>query len=65
MPVSTASYEILFEFMNDTADNVMLQSTVGSVMLERGQNVLLVLNAGMEYSYTLKQSARKAQFSCV
>ncbi|KAJ7254016.1 hypothetical protein B0H12DRAFT_1115535 [Mycena haematopus] len=66
MPVNTVAYEILFEFTNDTQDVVHLTGPSGrSVLVERGQDVVLVLTAGLTYQYTLKQLSqpRKAQLS--
>jgi len=67
MPVNTVAYEILFEFTNDTQDVVHLTGPSGrSVLVERGQDVVLVLTAGEIYQYTLKQPVlqpRKAQLS--
>ncbi|KAJ7103430.1 hypothetical protein B0H15DRAFT_812231 [Mycena belliarum] len=66
MPVNTVAYEILFEFTNDTPDAMRLTNdTGGSVLVERGQDVVLVLTAGLTYQYTLKQLSppKKAQFS--
>ncbi|KAJ7619123.1 hypothetical protein DFH06DRAFT_1235380 [Mycena polygramma] len=67
MPVNTTSYEILFELTNDTPDSVLqLTGPSGSsVLVERGQDVVLVLTAGLTYQYTLKQLSqpRKAQLS--
>jgi hypothetical protein len=43
MPVSTVAYEILLEFTNDTLDALRLTGPSGSsVLVERGQGVLLV-----------------------
>ncbi|KAJ7783890.1 hypothetical protein DFH07DRAFT_209068 [Mycena maculata] len=66
MPVNTVAYEILFEFMNDTQDALILTGPSGrSVMVESGQDVALVLTAGLTYQYVLKQTTqpRKAQLS--
>ncbi|KAJ7110119.1 hypothetical protein C8R44DRAFT_272998 [Mycena epipterygia] len=66
MPVNTVAYEILFEFINDTPDALRLTGpSGGSVLVERGQDVVLVLTAGLTYQYTLKQLSqpRKAQLS--
>ncbi|KAJ6575215.1 hypothetical protein B0H19DRAFT_632915 [Mycena capillaripes] len=66
MPVNTVAYEILFEFTNDTPDVLHLTGPSGrSVLVERGQDVVLVLTAGLTYQYTLKQLSqpRKAQLS--
>ncbi|KAJ7786419.1 hypothetical protein B0H16DRAFT_30832 [Mycena metata] len=66
MPVTTAPYEILLEFINDTPDVLQLTAASGGgALVERGQDVVLVLTAGLTYRYTVKQLSqpRKAQFS--
>ncbi|KAJ6610090.1 hypothetical protein B0H10DRAFT_2062056 [Mycena sp. CBHHK59/15] len=66
MPVNTVAYEIIFEFTNDTPESLVLLTNVGgSILLESGQDVVLVLAAGSTYQYTLKQISqpRKAQLS--
>ena len=63
MPTSTLPFEILFEFINDTVDEVTFQltqegngySSGGAViLLQINENVSLVLNAGSTYRYTVK-----------
>ncbi|KAJ7630989.1 hypothetical protein FB45DRAFT_553717 [Roridomyces roridus] len=67
MPVNTVAYEIIFEFTNDTPDQLRLTGPSGSsVFVESGQDVVLVLTAGLTYQYVLKQVSmqpRKAQLS--
>ncbi|KAJ7487698.1 hypothetical protein B0H11DRAFT_2014497 [Mycena galericulata] len=66
MPVNTVAYEILLEFTNDTSDRLSLTTpSGGSVFVESGQDVVLVLTAGLTYQYVLKQvtQPRKAQLS--
>jgi hypothetical protein len=74
MPTSTIPYEVLLEFTNDTTDAVTLQLMRGDdefngggamILLQRRENVSLVLNAGSTYHYTLKQGAVQARISWV
>jgi len=72
MPTSTESFEVLFEFTNDTTDSVAIQlmrvedgGGGGGPMIRLfpKDSVSLVLNAGATYSYLVKQGLRKAQIS--
>ncbi|RDB28591.1 hypothetical protein Hypma_015445 [Hypsizygus marmoreus] len=71
MPTSTVPFEVLFEFTNDTINPATIQLARGdnefsgdaTILLQRGESVSLVLNAGSTYNYLLKQRSRKARIS--
>ena len=68
MPTSTLPYEILFDFVNDTSNPIILQSMTllndeGVILLQRGDSVSLVLIAGNIYYYKVKEGRRQVQLS--
>ncbi|GLB36228.1 hypothetical protein LshimejAT787_0305160 [Lyophyllum shimeji] len=71
MPTSTLPFEVLLEFTNDTSSAATVQLMRGesdasggpSILLQRGENVSLVLSAGSTYHYRLRQSGRQARIS--
>lgn len=73
MPTSTVPFDVLFEFTNDTTSAATIQLSHGdgefsgnaTVLLQGGESVSLVLNAGTTYHYMLKQRSSKARISWV
>ena len=65
MPTSTQSFEVLFEFTNDTAEPATLEPLQGGqngttsigriVLLHEKESISLVLNAGSTYHYLFKR----------
>jgi hypothetical protein len=68
MPTSTLPYEILFDFINDSSNPIILQSTTllndeSVILLQPGDSVSLVLVAGTIYYYKVKEGRRQVQLS--
>ncbi len=69
-PTCTLPYEVLLEFSNDTPDAATMQvlrredGQAGPVIfLHRGEDISLVLTAGVAYKYALRQPPREAELS--
>ncbi|KDQ63659.1 hypothetical protein JAAARDRAFT_29688 [Jaapia argillacea MUCL 33604] len=67
MPSSTQPYEVLLDFTNDTPDCTTVQllqdygrSTAAIVLLQPGETVTLILDAGSVYRYALKMRSKVA-----
>ncbi|KAH0590636.1 hypothetical protein H2248_000767 [Termitomyces sp. 'cryptogamus'] len=71
MPTSTKPFEVLLELTNDTHSDVTIQlvhidsgqSEGPTVLLQEGECVSLVLNAGATYHYRLRQMGIQARIS--
>ena len=71
MPTSTVPYEILFDFVNDTAEPTTIRvlrqdsgvRTGAAMLLNSGENLSLVLTAGTPYKYALAQGQTEAVLS--
>jgi len=71
MPTSTAPYEVVFELTNDTSAAATIQlarhgsepSGGSVVLLQQGESISLVLNAGSTYYYRLRQGDTQAWIS--
>ena len=71
MPTSTVPYEILFDFVNDTAEPTTIRvlrqdsgvRTGAAMLLNSGENLSLVLTAGTPYKYALVQGQTEAILS--
>lgn len=71
MPTSTVPYEILFDFVNDTAEPTTIRvlrqdsgvRTGAAMLLNSGENLSLVLTAGTPYKYALEQGRTEAILS--
>jgi hypothetical protein len=71
MPAITTDYEVLLKFANDTHHCATLQlardynRNAGTiVLLEPGEFVTLILEAGSTYRYVLKTRSKVASLSC-
>ncbi|KAL1951630.1 hypothetical protein VTO73DRAFT_779 [Trametes versicolor] len=69
-PTCTLPYEVLLEFSNDTPDAATMQvlrredGQAGPVIfLHHGEDISLVLTAGVAYKYALRQPPREAELS--
>ncbi|KAI0788561.1 hypothetical protein C8Q75DRAFT_807771 [Abortiporus biennis] len=67
MPGLTQEYEVLLDFTNDTHDATTVQllrdygrSPSATVLLQPGESVTLVLDAGSIYQYALKTRSKVA-----
>ncbi|KAI6007340.1 hypothetical protein EDD15DRAFT_2384134 [Pisolithus albus] len=70
MPALTQSYEVLLDLTNDTHDCATIQllhdygrNTSTAVLLQPGESVTLVLDAGSVYKYALKSRSKVANVS--
>ncbi|KAI0734532.1 hypothetical protein C8Q72DRAFT_791832 [Fomitopsis betulina] len=71
MPTSTVPYEVLFDFVNDTAEPTTIRvlrqdsgvRTGAAMLLNGGENLSLVLTAGTPYKYALEQGQTEAVLS--
>ncbi|KAI0639777.1 hypothetical protein C8Q77DRAFT_1152727 [Trametes polyzona] len=71
-PTCTIPYEVLLEFSNDTPDAATMQvlrredggGQAGPViLLHQGEELSLVLTAGVGYKYAIRQHPREAELS--
>ncbi|KAI6153518.1 hypothetical protein BKA82DRAFT_134492 [Pisolithus tinctorius] len=70
MPALTQSYEVLLDFTNDMHDCATIQllrdygrNTSTAVLLQPGESITLVLDAGSMYKYALKSRSKVANVS--
>lgn len=71
MPTSTKPFEVLLELTNDTPSDATIQLTRidgeqsggPAVLLQQGESVSLILNAGATYHYRLRQMSTQARIS--
>lgn len=70
-PTCTIPYEVLFEIANNTSHPATMQvlrrtdgaTTGATIYMHRGENVSLVLTAGLPYKYAVKQHGREVNIS--
>jgi hypothetical protein len=64
MPTSTAPYEVIFDFINDTNEPHTFQVEHGaSTLIQPKENISLVLNAGLVYKYIAKWNGKSVRLA--
>lgn len=72
-PTCTLPYEVLFEIINDTPYTATMQvlrhedatRSGATILAHSGENISLVLTAGVPYKYAIRQHGKEANLSCV